>query len=92
MLANRHDAGLDQVAAMLRDQRKAMLRAQANYRKRNDVWWTVPRNLRVLVLWAIRGSANLEEAERVVGYITAKPWNYRAEWVAARCREMDGKR
>lgn len=42
-------------------------------------------------LYMIDRCGTLEEVRRVVGEIIDKPWKWRAEFVIARCLELDGK-
>jgi len=89
MTTIRQQAGLDQTAAMLRDQRHKLLRMNADSRKRD--WFCNPHNLHVLALHMIEQCSDRDEITRVVGEVLSKPWNWRAEFVVAKCRQMDNK-
>ena len=85
----RQQASLDQTAAMLRDERHKLLRMLAESRKRD--WYRDPHNLHVLALYMIEQCGDRDEITRVVGEVLSKPWNWRAEFVLAKCRQLDGK-
>lgn len=84
----RQQSGLDQTAAFLREQRHTLLRLGAVGRKFG--WWRDHTKLRTLVLYMIDQCGDRDEIERVVGEVLSKPWNWRAEFVVGRCRELDG--
>ena len=82
-----HQAELDQAAAFLRDERFDLLRMLAKARKRG--WYRDPHNLHVLALYMIDQCADRDEITRVVGEVLSKPWNWRAEFVLAKCKQLD---
>ena len=87
MTTIRQQAGLDQAAAMLRDQRHKLLRMNAAARKRG--WYRDPHNLHVLALYMIEQCSDRDEITRVVGEVLSKPWNWRVEFVIAKCKQLD---
>lgn len=50
-------------------------------------WYTDPHKLRTLVLHLIDQCGDRDEITRVVGEVLAKPWNWRTEYIVAKCRE-----
>ena len=84
----RQQAGLDQVAAFLRESRRDVLRLRP---KLDAEFWTDPHKLRHLVLYLLENSETVAEAHRVVGEMLAKPWKWRAEYAVARCYALDAK-
>lgn len=89
MNGNKLIADLDQTAATLRDCRHTLLRTVATARKRE--WWLDYRKLRTLVCWIITECRDTDEARARVDEAMSKPWNFRAEYVIAECRNRDSK-
>ena len=71
----------------MRDQRHRLLRINAEARRKH--WHRDPHNLLVLLLHMIDECGDRDEIKRVVGEIMSKPYNWRTEFVIAKCRQLD---
>lgn len=78
---------LADVGAMLKCERFKLCKAVAEARKAE--WWQDRGAIRTLAVALIDQCVDRDEMRRVVAEVLEKPWNWRVEFVIAKCREMD---
>lgn len=89
MTTIRQQAGLDQCAAMLREARHELLRAHAAVISDSETWHMNSHKLAVLLEALLAECADVDECRRLVNHVLDKPWKWRAEYVCAKCRQLD---
>ena len=65
--------------------------ALAHLNRQRRTWYADSSNVRTLINAKLESIWIPREARHIVSAITTKPWLYRSEFVAARCRELDTK-
>lgn len=87
----RHEAGLDQMMAFLREQRREVARVLLAGRRSQDreTWHHDPRKWMVLLhhLWETRDTD--ENYRLAVDCAASEPWKYWTDYVVAQCRVND---
>jgi hypothetical protein len=70
-------------------------RREANRRRgfaylasQRGTWYLSNQNLSTLICWMI-DYTDYHQAKQIVASVLAEPWKYRAQFVAARCEELD---